>query len=468
MPESTIIDLGQKVKAKYPGQYDDIPDAEVGRRVKAKYPGQYDDFKDVATDPNAAVKAAQAAKYPTKAEGGNPDLPWYAGYFNQGNDPSRTAGQVAQDQAANVIKGIPEAVTGIPTMLQHLASMGWKGATGNVSGMVNDAGSMVKEAASPIVTPVKQGIELAKPGLVNAPGPDSPESAQAAEGAGAMLGVAELPNVVSGAGVLANKAGITPKVSGAWDQIQAKVASMTKRPDLTAAEVNKWMDVPASAVTRGANPGQLLLDEKLLGATKEATKANVDSALASTGQQIEQKLTNAPGEIDAQTPVYDAAAKAVKRIGRPRDEAFQRNITGVIDDIEGRYPNLNKLTPKDAHALKVELGDSIKWKGAAFDEPVNQMMVQIYHDLNKTIKASVPDIGDLQSRWGDLKIASKNLNESMADDVVGKGTGAEAPEPPDSMAAHLAKMGVKWGARTLLPAAGKGAAYEIGRSLKEP
>ena len=38
----TIIDLGQKVKAKYP-EYTDMSDEEVGRRVKAKYP-EYSDF----------------------------------------------------------------------------------------------------------------------------------------------------------------------------------------------------------------------------------------------------------------------------------------------------------------------------------------------------------------------------------------------------------------------------------------
>ena len=43
----TILDLGRKVKAAYPGEYDDIPDVEVGRRVKAKYP-EYGDFADVA------------------------------------------------------------------------------------------------------------------------------------------------------------------------------------------------------------------------------------------------------------------------------------------------------------------------------------------------------------------------------------------------------------------------------------
>jgi hypothetical protein len=54
MPESTIVDLGQKVKAKYPGQYDDLSDAEVGQKVKIKFPGQYDDFKDVAPAPPPA------------------------------------------------------------------------------------------------------------------------------------------------------------------------------------------------------------------------------------------------------------------------------------------------------------------------------------------------------------------------------------------------------------------------------
>jgi hypothetical protein len=33
----TIEDLGQKVKTQYPGEYDDLSDAEVGRRIKAKY-----------------------------------------------------------------------------------------------------------------------------------------------------------------------------------------------------------------------------------------------------------------------------------------------------------------------------------------------------------------------------------------------------------------------------------------------
>lgn len=47
----TTIDLGRKLKTKYPGQYDDLSDEEVGKRVKSKFPGVYDDFTDAKSEP---------------------------------------------------------------------------------------------------------------------------------------------------------------------------------------------------------------------------------------------------------------------------------------------------------------------------------------------------------------------------------------------------------------------------------
>lgn len=43
----TVAELGQRVKAKYPGVYDDLSDMDVGQKVKTKYPGAYDDFADI-------------------------------------------------------------------------------------------------------------------------------------------------------------------------------------------------------------------------------------------------------------------------------------------------------------------------------------------------------------------------------------------------------------------------------------
>lgn len=62
----TVIDLGKRVKSKYPGQYDDLSDLDLGRKVKSKY-SEYADFDDVteaqpsAQQPSALSKAADVA-----------------------------------------------------------------------------------------------------------------------------------------------------------------------------------------------------------------------------------------------------------------------------------------------------------------------------------------------------------------------------------------------------------------------
>jgi hypothetical protein len=58
---ATVKDLGAKVKAKYPGQYDDLTDDELGRKVRSKYPGQYDDFTDESAAPRVGMGDVQAS-----------------------------------------------------------------------------------------------------------------------------------------------------------------------------------------------------------------------------------------------------------------------------------------------------------------------------------------------------------------------------------------------------------------------
>jgi hypothetical protein len=51
--------LAQMVKAKYPGVYDDMPDADLEAKVSAKYPKVYDDIP-------RSTKAALAKRSPTE------------------------------------------------------------------------------------------------------------------------------------------------------------------------------------------------------------------------------------------------------------------------------------------------------------------------------------------------------------------------------------------------------------------
>jgi len=60
----TVSDLGARVRAKYPGVYDALSDAELGARVKAKYPGAYGSF----VDPPLGVAGFNPTAYPMVAE----------------------------------------------------------------------------------------------------------------------------------------------------------------------------------------------------------------------------------------------------------------------------------------------------------------------------------------------------------------------------------------------------------------
>lgn len=64
---ATLAELGQRVKAKYPGQYDDLSDVDLARKVQAKYPGQYDDFTD-GPPMMASHEAPKAAAPPGRLE----------------------------------------------------------------------------------------------------------------------------------------------------------------------------------------------------------------------------------------------------------------------------------------------------------------------------------------------------------------------------------------------------------------
>lgn len=42
----TLIDLGKKIRKKYPGEFDDLDDLELGRQIKAANPGKYDKYEE--------------------------------------------------------------------------------------------------------------------------------------------------------------------------------------------------------------------------------------------------------------------------------------------------------------------------------------------------------------------------------------------------------------------------------------
>ena len=225
---------------------------------------------------------------------------------------------------------------------------------------------------------------------------------------------------------------ITPGKLSVWDQLRKPAVAPSSTPE--SASLNKQLGLSARDVEHGADAGSQILYEKLLDPNKAITKLNVDAALKDSGGKLDGLLKTADEkgyQIDAQTPTYDAHALAQKTIGKSSDTAFDTKIQGIVDDMESRGADitkdtghtLEKLSPSEAFKLKSNLGDSINWKTAsdAYSAPENQMKIQIYRAINKQLKA-IPSLGPEQFRWGNLKIGSDALWDSINDYKVGKGS----------------------------------------------
>jgi hypothetical protein len=220
---------------------------------------------------------------------------------------------------------------------------------------------------------------------------------------------------------LAGRQGPIPKLANEFD----------------SATLNKWMDIGTRDVEHGADPGSQVIYEKLLGPDKATTKLNIDNALKDSKARLDALFAEADKNhvIDAQTPLYDAYADAQKFIGKGSEDAFHTKTQGIVDDIESRGTDitqgqrtLQKLLPSEARQLKTDLGDSITWRKGldSYNTPENQMKIQVYRKINSQL-GDIRDISPELKRFGNLKLSSDALADSMNDNTVGKGTPFEAP-----------------------------------------
>lgn len=417
-----------------------------------------DDWQDVPAKPRATppAKGYEGAGSRTGLLGslydaattalssGGPDVP-----ADTRDIRERPAREVLRDQAAAMTRMPVKALESAPTAAQAFKMTAKEGAAA-FKDMMTGKGSKravdmtvpaLKAAVEPAVTLVKQTASVghqALPEVIqrntmdpagllqDVPTPEDPRTTDMAEAAMGNLYAAG----ATGAAQLA--------------KLPAKqVLNSLARPFKTRSpELNAWMQVEPKEMFHGANPAERVLSEKLLGSTKETTRANVQKALDEAGKAMEEKL-NAAGNtgvrINADTHVMGAIVDATKTIGKRSDAAFKARLDGILDDILNDYPNLGNLTPQEAHSLKVDLGKASKWSGVAETEDLNKVLKDIYSRVNGEIKTKIPDIVADMERWGDLKTASGALKKGMVNDLAGRGTGPKPPTPLRKAAKTVAK-----------------------------
>lgn len=260
-----------------------------------------------------------------------------AGYQSKpAPDADRTAGQVASDQAAEVLSGVPKAVTALPGAAYNAAKTAL---TGDAKGAVD----MVKGAVKPYATAIKGGAALAGADVPEG-NPDNQDWKDAAQAGGASLAASELPNALEGAA----------KVAG-------PVASATRRfaSNVTPTAVG---DAAANSPVGGfftRTPDNLLKRVMPNVELEHIQRAGSDlkAAEATTGKPI----TDVPSALEAENVSANSLNNRINSIIEPqkgitvpgsRGKFVDDQIAQIPDDIRIHDPQRFQSITDDLEAQR--------------------------------------------------------------------------------------------------------------------
>ncbi len=326
----SLQEFASKLRERYP-DLADVPDVTLVGKALAAAP-DLKQFVDIGNLPG--MNAIQKVSADSRTGGLNP-----------------FTSEVMQDQAANVIKGIPQAITSIPGVVQTLA----KGMTGNPKETVQNLRDMILGAAQPAVTSARgalSGRKISLPGLtggVQIPelpegDPSNPAWAQAAQGAGAQLAAAELPNALEG------MASLVPSKVRAGANLGKVAAVVGENPtkNMTAADA---VASRYSELTERGHPTTKVFEDYLKRQEhplRGPMTYNESFDFASKAGQLsaEEKLAANP-QMQAQVSKF---AKALKEANRATAE--EAGMGKVYDQAMTEYRRASNIADKAAVVKK--------------------------------------------------------------------------------------------------------------------
>jgi hypothetical protein len=332
-------------------------------------------------------------------------------------DP-RSATEVMQDQAANVLKGIPAFLTGLPATVRSTASAAKDIATGKGTAKAQE---LVKGALSPYTTVLRGAGALALPDSVTAPTQQENESA--AQGAGANLG-GLLAGEAVGAGARAVKAAVVNPA--AFADASNKAGLYSKVPESVVQ--GKPLDAWANAIRSGVKNKDLYDSADLSRpvfhqAVSEITAPSVD---ASGNPMPRLPMTADPNSLASRMPsrafpLPTAAAKSAMRYGgrtltdpggvidRMVDiahEPFQSAIqqAGQLSTDPPRFPGPSGIAEPTVKQAIVKDLESRATQAEAERNPA----------LAKAIRARLDDVNAIGDTFDGLDTLKKRANKESA------------------------------------------------------
>lgn len=247
--------------------------------------------------------------------------------------------------------------------------------------------------------------------------------------AGITAGIEAAPGVV---GALAKSKLLSPTIKYLTEKVPARFLNSIIRPT-------------DESFNFGKNPGLGVVKEGVVAPTRGSLLVKIAEQKQKVGREIESALDTAQSVkstistkykkeiVDKATgqskladydAIIDPIAAAKKKALEDGEKALYQRLVDLEEGLTSIYTPkgkvlevsgsriLDSLTPKQLQALKIDIGQSIRWTGQAFDSDINKVKVQIYRNLDEILDKNVPGIDKLNSRYANLLTAEKNLERT--------------------------------------------------------
>lgn len=403
----TVEDLGRKVKAKYPGAYDDLPDADVGVRVKGKYPGAYDDFTDIQKQSPTAGPLDSIAKAPV----------------------------VAMDTLRGAGKGALQSLSGVASVMSRVPGLGYMKPPPNLDTEARTPGEAVGKT-------VEQAAEFLIPGgAIN-------RGAQAIRTAITGVRAAPVLNVAGRAALEAGGAGLvraaqtggdpveTAKAAGTAGAVSGALGAVTAAaPALKESAKRSYSRVLGATKERNKHLSDKaipeLIERGVMAGTRKGLKAKADATVADVGKQLGEAHAALPPSMslpmEKVTGQIDDAAAAKFKIRDVNSSPIADSALRTVDDLKSRILALSKVDPKtgerivayqDLRALRQQWDDIVSSGGGfAGADLTNKAAAQAHkisaNAIRDQLNQATPDIAAINKEYSFWKNVQKVMGDTL-------------------------------------------------------
>lgn len=399
---ATIIELGQKVKEKYKGSYDDMSDEEVGRLVKLKYSGAYDDFTEVEYDTPAPAEVKKQGIVEGLAVGS------LKGIGSSLAGAEKLGGKIL-DAPLRLFGAKPLVEKGL---LQEEQEKG----TFEAKTTAEKVGKGAEQIAE-FFLPIPGGAKARFAGQVLEKAPALARFGKAAIGVGKdAVDVATRSAIQKGS---TEDVGKDIALAGAFGAVGKGASGALSRLKTPVAQklIDSLIKPLQKDLAYGKNPSKGILDEGIVANSLEDLSQKVFQRRQEIGSQISAAVKASNKRIDltdALTPINQAIINAQK-VPRTNAAIIQRlqdtraDLMGAIGagtNLLSATKALNAVSAEKAFEFKKLVGDITRFTGNPTDDKVvNAALKRTYGLVKEKMNKAVNGLDNLNERYANLTSA---------------------------------------------------------------